>query len=143
MSCCTRSPRKSFRPIAKGGSSTAGSALYTSYVEVTGTWDFKWPHGKKIRVAFQKPKRRIKTLDFEKIVRTIRDLAETWTLKAGKPTAGIGFTWDRVSYFRLPSRTISKTRAPTCRDKSQDDYTHRDYDVLVSLDPLPLDWAIR
>jgi len=97
--------------------------------EISGTWDFKWPQGSAIRVAFQKlPERDVGLMPaLDKIIYKYREVAERWLVK--KPN--IRFEWLGT---RLP--------APGIFDDHQNLRSPREgerlnYDVLVSFASTP------
>ncbi len=95
---------------------------------IMGTWDYKWAIGTRIRVAFQglpSP-----DPEFDAAKRIIQDVAARWN-----NVAAIGFVFLDQD-FPAPS-VIQGERHPQRRsDVSSEPW--RDYDVLVSLEPLPL-----
>ena len=96
--------------------------------QLTGTWDFKWPQGSVIRVAFQEPPRGdYPTTDTDALMALVRRHAECWTLgEDGTPVAGISFNFLDTM---LPPPVDGGSH-------SEGDF-EVDYDVLVSLQRLP------
>lgn len=106
--------------------------------EIAGTWDYKWPLGSVIRVAFQTPP----GLDEFAAIRTkIRNLVSTWGVVLGEP--GNEELKARISiefqHYTLPEPLgddvpLLANRSPF----APDDPDNKPYDVLVSLQPLPI-----
>jgi len=128
MTCCTRLSTKHL-----------GACVYKDAAKkklaLTGTWDFKWPRGTKVRVAFQKPAKGSPE-DFNAAKKEIRALAETWTVSAGKPVANIALEWlpddlEQAKAHDPEGRSTFKYPGTDAENKA------RNYDVLVSLDQLP------
>lgn len=97
--------------------------------EISGTWDFKWPQGSAIRVAFQNlPERDVGLMPpIEKIIYKYREAAERWL--ANKPN--IGFEWVNT---RLPAPGIFGDHQNL---RSPREGAHVEYDVLVSFASTP------
>lgn len=96
---------------------------------IMGTWDYKWPLGSKVRVAFQRPKA-CKPSDFKKAKATIIELAKGWHDKR----AAIEFDFSAPD-FEPPDD--GRTPEPQRRSDISGT-TWRSYDVLVSLEQLPV-----
>lgn len=124
MSCCTRarsltSPQMDFyAQRAAVAPATAGP--------IVGTWDFKWPAGTQIRVAFQRLQG-VSEDRFESVKGLIRELAQRW--HAGQNA--LSFSFD------VPDFTPPELDHPQHRSKVSLE-SWRLYDVLVSIEPLPL-----
>lgn len=119
---------------------------------IAGTWDYKWPLGTIIRVAFQTPpvpgddpededlqQRRKK--EFVTVRRQIADLVNVWGVVRGYP--GNEELKARISIdfqeYVLP-RPLGK-QVPFLANRSPfapSDPDEKPYDVLVSLEPLPV-----
>lgn len=96
--------------------------------KIFGTWDFKWPRGKQIRVAFQElPPSLTPTPSFEQLRKKVCDYASTWNVS--RATLGLVFL-DESLPPPDPGLPAGQSRAggkPVA------------YDVLVSLAPLPFE----
>jgi hypothetical protein len=130
-------------------------------VEVAGTWDFKWPLGTEIRVAFQRPPMLQSGVEQQQLVRAfdqaraeIIRLATRWREEVGnalerdrakrRPRAmeffrkGISLSFPDDLVLDAPDRDTpilgSEHRSPFL----QRDVRERPYDVLVSLEDLPI-----
>jgi hypothetical protein len=107
-------------------------------VRITGTWDFKWPQGTRICVVFQDlpdaaraELRKGAGADAgqkaeQQLRERVQKLAEQWTKKTS-----VQFDFDYSQSFPAPA---SIDRTPSALDRIE-----REYDVLVSLAPLPAD----
>ncbi|HWO07996.1 MAG TPA: hypothetical protein VNN80_00910, partial [Polyangiaceae bacterium] len=96
--------------------------------EIAGTWDFKWPQGRRIRVAFQAG-----PIPHQgRVIADVRRIAERW-LKDPKDAG------HRASLeFEFIDKPFPAPRAPETRGcVSPAEHTPRVYDVLISLAPLP------
>jgi len=128
-----RSPARTLRG-ARAEASRARRNLRKTQFEVSGTWDFKWPLGTRIRVAFQRPPA-VSDSDFERARARVIELASRWTpyLPA-----------DRLELdFSLPSLDPPLGDGSPVIDRHRSSFlleTAREvpYDVLVSLEPLPI-----
>jgi hypothetical protein len=105
--------------------------------EVTGTWDFKWPLGSEIRVAFQKPPlaMNVDGDEFEEVVGLVREYAERWPLPHD---IRFDFKSDPGEFLEPP---LGPENSSTDQHRSAFDLetTQRiKYDVLVSFQDLPL-----
>jgi hypothetical protein len=137
MTCCTYSAGHLKTP----GKGAAGQAKAlgqpSSYVEVMGTWDFKWPQGKVIRVAFQEPQERAP--DLYRAIETIQRTAATWIpSQDGGAKPNISFEW-MTNLLPPGERGDLQGASAYNTSPSGDAFREYDYDVLVSLDPLPRD----
>ncbi|HET9956017.1 MAG TPA: hypothetical protein VFQ61_16035 [Polyangiaceae bacterium] len=132
MSCCTSSQRRS------PGMGYRDPITNKDRVEVMGTWDFKWPLGSKIRVAFQQPSsREINEADFLESVQIIKQLAELWIKAAPHQAApNIEFDWSPPPFSRADP-TDPQNGSTFAFPSGKQEYRARDYDVLISLDTLP------
>ncbi|HEX9619910.1 MAG TPA: hypothetical protein VF989_07240 [Polyangiaceae bacterium] len=113
----------------------AGKLERQSDFEITGTWDFKWPLGTEIRVAFQKPPESQEIPDdaLAEAKRSVWQCAMRW-----KPLPG-GIRLTLVNEDLLPpmgsrNSLTDQHRSPFMPDTP----TECDYDVLVSLTDLPV-----
>lgn len=102
---------------------------------IMGTWDYKWPLGSKVRVAFQRPAN-VSPNDYAEAKGIIRDLAKTWHTER----AAIWFDFDSpdVRADFDPPEQKNGSRHPQRRSPINH-YDWREYDILVSLEPLPFD----
>lgn len=123
-----------------------------SNVEVSGTWDYKWPRGSSIRVAFQRPKE-IGDSDFADAVKRVTQLAGRWEIAIASyleerrehQLAATDFFSNGIRLNFSPRRTYDTALGDTAPTGSelrspyvQQDIDERDYDVLISLEDLPL-----
>lgn len=122
MTCCSHARRK--RAEVPG----------SDRIEVQGTWDFKWPLDTTIRVAFQRPSSAGALRHFEAVKGIICELARQWTNPPKGHEAAIAFSW--VDDFEPQDDTDPQNGSPF--DHPASGKAVRDYDVLVSLEPLPL-----
>jgi hypothetical protein len=118
--------------------------------EIAGTWDFKWPLGTEIRVAFQRPPNLANDEAFDKARRDVIALARRWEdavsqkLASNKEVSaadffrnGIRLTFPDELIFDAPGDykhiVAEEHRSPFLIDERR-----RQYDVLVSFEDLPL-----
>jgi len=130
--CASQSPR--VIPLA----ATAGDKIQdkikaafvgASELKVFGTWDFKWPQGTVIKVAFQAPpESELTGGEFDKVKGEVKALAERWLAPLGDKSPNISFNFG-VKDMPAPGAIGSA--------KSGEGPV-REYDVLVSLAKLPL-----
>lgn len=100
---------------------------------IYGTWDFKWPHGYQIQLAFQRLHPELAASEaeatalLEQVITRFMDTAQRWFTQE-QPVA-LSFC---DSKERLP--------APTAKNQAQSaaDSRTREYDILISFAPLPL-----
>jgi hypothetical protein len=119
--CCRRARAK-----AKGAAGKAQEDANDA--PVIGTWDFKWPAGSELRVAFQLP-RGIAASDqagLGVVTSKIAELTKPWTDAANTPL--------RLRFIPgfLPARTLPGEPAAKL-----DPFL--DYELLINLDPLSLE----
>lgn len=115
---------------------SAGPPPVDARFEVSGTWDFKWRRGSRIRVAFQRlPQRMEAFFDAFLTVKTlVIELAQRWeTSVPGMPRFD----------FSLPDLDppLGDGAAPADRHRSSFSKTttrEAPYDILVSLQDLPI-----
>ncbi|MFO7179003.1 MAG: hypothetical protein DIU78_009915 [Pseudomonadota bacterium] len=105
-------------------------------VEITGTWDFKWPLGTEIRVAFQKPPASmgLTPKEFTDAKGIVKDLAASWKLP---PSSGIRFCFldeDLEPPLGIDNSFTDQHRSPFLPDTPE----KIPYDVLISLEDLPV-----
>lgn len=144
MSCCTRAHDTSHahRPHARGTAAPASLASKSAFGPIMGTWDFKWPEKTNIRVAFQDAGESGQSLagpwkysaqDRAAAKEAVMKLAFKWHAHQDKlrfvPINGTG---DFEPSERKGDETHPQHRSPL------GEQPWRDYDVLVSLEPLPL-----
>ncbi len=113
---------------------------------IFGSWDFKWPVGTAIKVAFQFPHWLDQARDadretFVKVIQSIRTQAEQWR------GANLSFSWFGLESNRMPDLVFAPSD-PTDRDRSTallsptaSQYGKANYDVLISLEKLSQDGA--
>lgn len=130
------------RPGAEASTKAAsGSAAQASPSVISGTWDFKWPAGKRLRVAFQQLPRDVRgfDMDFEAARALVVTKLDEWL--AGHPDPSGTLVRPNLSYelvADLPAPPLHSSDSPRSA-KSDVRYTgFIDYDVLVSLLPLPV-----
>jgi hypothetical protein len=107
-------------------------------VTIHGTWDFKWPVGKVVRVAFQVPSDASTREYFHNARERVVNLAERWNrLVEGKE----GYDGPRLEFpdqwnLAPPLGAGAPLGAELRSAFVPADVEAMDYDVLVSLDPL-------
>lgn len=121
MSCCIR--------LARGFDHQRHS-LATRPGPIMGTWDYKWPLGSVLRVAFQRPAG-VDAGDFVATRQAVREIAERWH----DPRAAISFSFDAPD-FEVPAKKSGQEHPRRRSEIVGRDW--REYDLLVSLTPLPL-----
>ncbi len=127
MSCCIH-PLRQFRRAR----TLAQIQATPSLVEVTGTWDFKWPLGSRLEVAFQRPAQAISDDELRQVLSSIKHYALSWAT----PSANIELVFEKDNDFILLPAAIPNDPQQLSNLRPAD--ARPDYDVLVSLDPLPL-----
>jgi hypothetical protein len=144
MSCCTRAhdPSHAHRSHARGAALPGPLASKNDFGPIMGTWDFKWPEGTNIRVAFQDPGE------------SGQSLAGPWKFSARDRAAAKQAVLELASRWhtgqdklRFVARDSTGDFEPSERKGDEPHPQHRsplgeqpwrDYDILVSLEPLPL-----
>jgi hypothetical protein len=118
--------------------------------EIAGTWDFKWPLGTEIRVAFQRPPNLANDEIFDNARREVIALARRWEDALSQSFAsnpevdaadffrnGIRLAFPDELIFDAPGQyefiAAEEHRSPFLVDERR-----RQYDVLVSFENLPL-----
>jgi hypothetical protein len=118
--------------------------------EIAGTWDFKWPLGTEIRVAFQRPPNLADIEIFDNARREVIALARRWEDALSQNFAsnpkvdaadffrnGIRLAFPDELIFDAPGQyeliAAEEHRSPFLVDERR-----RQYDVLVSFEDLPL-----
>jgi hypothetical protein len=104
--------------------------------EIAGTWDFKWPLGTTIRVAFQElpPEMGVSSTDFLRAKEQVIALAQRWTLPEA---SGISFDFDLDTLpppLGYRNSLTDQHRSPFLKETP----AANPYDVLVSLQDLPV-----
>lgn len=136
MACGVRCSRGQGAPVLPKSVRAAQSkglpaGLLKPEFELSGTWDMKWPLGKTVRVAFQVP-RDSPEGDFVAAKKIIEAYAAMWLGTDAR------IAWD----FSLPDlpRALGNTLQPRFGHRSAFSLaeSHNAYDVLISLDRLPL-----
>ncbi len=140
-------PQKSARPVQELVARDAASVDLKAAFEVAGTWDFKWPLGTTIRIAFQElpPAMKISPEDFEAAQQHVRALAERWIValpnisEAGsespRPALKLDFEGDDLdSPFDDDEFKVARHRSAFREAEAK----ARPYDVLISLQDLPV-----
>jgi len=100
---------------------------------LSGTWDFKWPIGTEIRIAFQELPDDVGGIDFEKAKTTVDDMLHVW-LGGRDDIAKPLLRHHVVGDLPAPPRAENGVR----RAQSLSGGQVIDYDVLVSFLPLPV-----
>jgi hypothetical protein len=100
---------------------------------IFGTWDFKWPRGKVIRVAFQRipESSEVSEDQFIELIGRVEEFADRWNGK-GNPLS-LSFLRKREEWLPAPAGQEGDGGEST-PDKNR----YVEYDVLVSLAPLPI-----
>jgi hypothetical protein len=135
MSCCTRA-----RSVKQGGTAQASRAQANEdTVAIVGTWDFKWPEGTKIRVAFQRlpESESVSDVEFEQAKQVVRTLAEKWHASPQQQHLRFGFDTDPAADFAPPA-IVGGVVHPQRRSRVSGK-AWRQYDVLVSLERLAIE----
>lgn len=131
MSCCLRVAPRAAAPRAGALLQATSTTLGAADADVImGTWDYKWPLGSVIRVAFQRPAG-FTPEDFQAARAAVQAIAERWH----DDKAAIRFD------FSTPDFDVPATRGEKVHPRQRSDNlggSWREYDVLVSLAPLPL-----
>ena len=92
---------------------------------IFGTWDFKWRPGKEIRIAFQELPHLDPPISFHDLMPKVVDYASRWN-DSGSPL--------KLAFLQ---ETLPAPDPGLPAGKSADGKKRVDYDVLVSLAPLP------
>lgn len=140
MSCGVRSKHgNKAAPRAPGGHALRAAADedHSREHEISGTWDFKWPLGSELRVAFQKPpeEMQISANDFRDAVRHVVGYARRWQLP---PQLQLTFLSDPSQFLEPP---LGEKNSLTDQHRSAFDSATAQrvkYDILVSMQDLPL-----
>lgn len=141
MSCGVRSKRKNrAAPSAPGALARglgAADGDHPREHEISGTWDFKWPLGSELRVAFQKPPgtMQVSADAFRQAVHHVIGYAKRWQLPRGLQ---LTFLDDPAQFLEPP---LGEKHSLTDQHRSAfDPATARRvrYDILVSMQDLPL-----
>lgn len=120
---------------AHGHEHPTGSANGLPHV-LSGTWDFKWPASTKLRIAFQLLPRDVRDFDleFDAAQAVVLGKMDEW-LSGAASVARPNLTYELVANLPPPSNSQSSPRSA----KSDIRFTSFvEYDVLISLLPLPL-----
>jgi len=108
---------------------------FDSAFEIAGTWDFKWPRGTRIHVAFQLLPDGMK-IPHEEFVKTkglVQDYARRWKLPPAVELCFDGADLDPP---------LDDSKLPMNRHRSsflRDDPRKNPYDILISLQDLPVE----
>lgn len=119
---------------------SAGSSQASPSV-ISGTWDFKWPSGTKLRIAFQRLPRDVRQfdLDFEDARALVVSKLDEWL--RGKPDPSGTIARPNLGYevvADLPAPPLHSHDSPRNAKSDVRFSGFIEYDVLVSLLPLPL-----
>src|SRR5688572_29879271 len=98
--------------------------------KIYGTWDFKWPQGKVIRVAVQELRTEWSFPKLGVLVESLQQLANQWTTEAN-----ISFYFGGLVLPPPPAPVDGKQFA---RSDLVIGTAYPEYDILVSFAPLPL-----
>jgi hypothetical protein len=141
MTCACKPPK----PIAARGlqEDAAFERQRPKHFEVAGTWDYKWPLGTTIRVAFQTPPQAVHDGPLRQIQDIVKDLANRWN------EAGANIYFEFIDEWLDPpmgdgSVPGSEQKSPFILNDSAKSIADRHkvlfkYDVLISFQDLPLD----
>jgi hypothetical protein len=122
------------------GAQNASVAGMNSRFEISGTWDFKWPRGSKIRVAFQKLPEAMVGLTLAPVKDVVIQHAAKWAdvLPAGSVTFEFLET-DLDAPLGEPKERDARPEPDRQRSPFEPNTASAPlYDVLVSLADLPL-----
>lgn len=111
---------------------------------IFGTWDFKWPQGKQIRVAFQDLRSEWRYPALAELIRTLDELAGQWIARTHGTSPNISFSFasPNGSLRLLPPPAAPRRGKLFGRSQLNSSLRHPpQYDILVSFAPLPL-WFI-
>jgi hypothetical protein len=125
---CSQSWRRSERDALRQQGSTAERTSPPG-VELAGTWDFKWPQGRCIRVAFQDGPIPNK----QRVLAHLKRVAQRWLRDPDDPKHRISLDFDFVDTL-FPAPRDPETHGSS----SPAERAARSYDVLISLAPLPV-----
>lgn len=140
MSCGVRS-KHGKKPVRSApgtrGHRAAAAEDHSREHEISGTWDFKWPLGSELRVAFQKPPEAMEVSadDFREAVRHVIGHARRWPLSS---QLQLTFLDDPSQFLEPP---LGEEHSLTDQHRSVFDAATAQrvhYDILVSLQDLPL-----
>jgi len=121
MTCCTRARLPQARTTARSASPQGAG-------EIMGTWDFKWPEGAELRVAFQRPPG-VSTTEFTDAKTAIIALAQRWH-QSRNP---LRFSFDTPDFG--PPEFKQQGKHPQNRTSTTSE-AWREYDILISLEPI-------
>ena len=140
MSCSLHSRGSSVEFVKERGANasdgTDASRRSRPPDKLTGTWDFKWPVGTQIRVAFQRLPNDVAGIDYEYAKSVVDEKLRVWL--RGRTSDGIAPP--RLSYALVgdlpapPNSSGGRRPAKSCLTRHQPIA----YDVLVSFLPLPV-----
>jgi hypothetical protein len=114
--------------------SKSGGHLGRHFEPIMGTWDYKWPLGTVISVAFQRPPG-VEREEFEAAKRRIKRLARLWNdSEASVKLAFVNVDFPPPNTKKLDGALVSHPQQRSLVKAGAD----RPYDVLVSLERLPV-----
>jgi hypothetical protein len=128
--------KRAAREARAAGQAKAAPKDMCAAFEIAGTWDFKWPLGSKIRIAFQKlppgQEQRLGRDDFRKAKEAVMVLARSWQLP---PTLTLDFqAYDLEPPFEEVDSDMDRHRSAFLPEEVE----AKPYDVLISLQNLPV-----
>jgi hypothetical protein len=127
-----RRPGDATRSSAKAARQHGGPAA------ISGTWDFKWAPGTRIRIAFQKLPADVHGVDFEQGKALVKQKLEAWF--GGRKGKGFAIPAPHLSYeivADLPAPPLATTEPRSAKSKGGAT-AFIEYDVLISFLPLPV-----
>lgn len=143
--CYAAQRRRRLRGALVGiaGQAKASSAPSTRALPavLSGTWDFKWPSGAKLRIAFQRLPRDVVSFDadFEAVRALVLGKLDSW-LGGGSDRstkiANPNLSYEMVS--DLPPPPLHSQGSPRSAKSDVRFSGFVEYDVLISLLPLPV-----
>jgi hypothetical protein len=142
MSClqyCNRSrPTRRAVHNTKASERRAVDGLAVGPATLSGTWDFKWPSGSSIRIAFQKLPADVEGVSYEAQKELVRQKLEDWF--NGRPNADVPIPKPNLGYeivgeLPAPAGAQQGSAARPAKSLAGDII---EYDVLVSFLPLPV-----
>lgn len=119
----------------------SGGLLQALPSALSGTWDFKWPSGTKLRIAFQQLPSDVARFDIDVKVARALVLSKLDEWLGGKTdgsstVAPANLSWEIVSDLSAPA--LSSSDSPRSAKSDVRFTTFVEYDVLVSFLPLPV-----
>lgn len=105
-------------------------------VEIAGTWDFKWPLGTQIRIAFQRP-RGLGKSEFARGKSRVEEYARLWSALLSESACDLSlrFTGLELDPPLGPEHSTTDQHRSSFAPTQPSQHP---YDVLISLDDLPI-----